>query len=503
VVLRLKRKSADDQIRLLLSVDNGTTWNEIWDCPAAIVGDGEISVPIGEKFTVTGSTEPPKEFPSPFGRYAYRLKLELRARHDGQDCRVQGIRFETTVQQNYFALPQLQPGKNLINIRGELPAGEALKVTYLWSDPLGNDRTNVTVVEKTPCTYEILAAGGFWTSCVCKSVVVEGVRATGNGNHTLVKEEPSHVFPLPPTRPVEDTARHWYQPRRNELGTIEQVVEGLRRRGDLRHWLCAATMHADPRPFPQAAKIVYETANSEIRNRAMVALYVMDRKKARPILFDVASEKAHSKWDTGKDPIGEAPWVAATAVIGLMAADAGWNEFLPLMIRALKNPTAWSGWGPRSALIRAIGKLGHGNREAALAIQAVLTDQFRKEDDDTRAVAALAAGQVCDLTLAPALRKRLNSEYEPLKQNAALSLSLLGDKQIAHMVRPWLKVAGDEDFRAVAAEVLGNLADRESLTPLRDALAVEPFQWVRQRMERAIRAIEASDISPSVEKPGH
>jgi len=262
-------------------------------------------------------------------------------------------------------------------------------------------------------------------------------------------------------------------------------------------------MHADPRPFPQAAKIVYETANFEIKNRAMVALYVMDREKARPILFEVASEKAHSKWDTSKDPIGEAPWVAGTAVIGLMAADAGWNEFLPLMIRALKNPTAWPGWGPRFALIRAIGKLGHGNREAALAIHAVLTDQFRKEDDDSRAVAALAAGQVCDLTLAPDLRKHLNSEYEPLKQNAALSLSLLGDKQIAPMIRPWLKVAGDEDFRAIGAEVLGNLADRESLAPLRDALAVEPFQWVRQRMKHAIRAIEASKSPPPVEEPRH
>jgi len=503
VVLRLKRKSADDQIRLHLSVDDGKTWSAIWDCPAAIVGDREISVPIGEKFTVTGSAQPPKEFPSPFGRYAYRLKLELRARRDVQDCRVRGIRFETIVQQNYFALPQLQPGKNLINVRGELPVGEALKVTYVWNDPLGNERTNVTVVEKTPCTYEILAAGRVWTACTCKSVIIEGVRATGSGNRTLVKEDPSQAFPLPPIRPVEDTARHWYQPRRSELGTIKQVIEGLRRPGELRHWLCAATMHADPRPFPQAAKIVYETANFEIKNRAMVALYVMDREKARPILFEVASEKAHSKWDTSKDPIGEAPWVAGTAVIGLMAADAGWNEFLPLMIRALKNPAAWPGWGPRFALIRAIGKLGHGNREAALAIHGVLTDQFRKEDDDSRAVAALAAGQVCDLTLAPDLRKHLNSEYEPLKQNAALSLSLLGDKQIAPMIRPWLKVAGDEDFRAIGAEVLGNLADRESLAPLRDALAVEPFQWVRQRMKHAIRTIEASKSPPPVEEPRH
>jgi hypothetical protein len=501
VVLRLNRKSPDDQVRLHLSVDDGKTWSKMWECPADVVGDKEISVPIGKNFTVAAGVEPPKEFSSPFGRYAYRLKLELHAAQDAQDCRVQGIRFETTVQQNYFALPQLQPGKNLISVRSKLPAGEALKVTYVWSDPLGNNRTNVTVVEKTPCTYEILAAGRLWTSCVCKSIVVEGVRATGGGNRTLVKEEPSQISPLPPMRPVEDTGRNWYQPRRNELGTIKQVVEGLSRPGDLRHWICAATMHADPTPFPQAAKLVYETTNPEIKNRALVALYVMDREKARPILFDVASKRNSSKWDTGRDPVGEAPWVAGTAVIGLMAADARWDDFLPLMIHALKNPTAWPGWGPRSALIRTIGKLGHGNRDAALAIQAVLTDQLRKEDDDSRAEAALAAAQIADLTLVPALRKHLNSDYEPLKQNAALSLSLLGDTQVAATVRPWLKAAGDENFRAAAAEVLGNLVDRDALVPLRDALAVEPFRWVRRKMKHAIDAIQASENPPSVEKP--
>jgi hypothetical protein len=501
VTLRLKRRSADDRIRLHLSIDDGETWNPLWDCPANVVGDKVISVPIGARYTVTGSAEPPPSLNSPFGRYAYRLKLELFAASDVRDCRVHGICFETVVQQNYFALPQLQPGKNLITVRGHLPAGEALRVTYLWDDTLGGRRTNVTVVEKTPHTYEILAAGRNWQDCICKSIVIEGIRATGGGNRMLVKEEPSLVPPMPPMRPVEETARAWYQPQRNELGSIEQVIAGLRKGTEPKRWLGAAMMHADARAFEEAATIVAKTANSDLKHRAMVALYVMDRDKARPILFEVASDKARSKWDTSKDPVGEAPWIAGTAVIGLMAADAGWNEFLPLMIRALKNPTAWPGWGPRYTLIRIIGRLGRGDRKAAAAIRAVLTDQFQREDDDGRAVAALAAGQIGDVALLPALRQHANSAYAPLAQNAALSMSVLGDKPVAGKARAWLNAAADENFRGAGAEILGNLRDRESLAILREALAIEPFPWVREKMSLAIHTIESLRDSPSADEP--
>ena len=218
VKVRLRRKSAEDRIRLYLSVDEGKTEKVLWDCPADVTGDQEVSIAIGDKFTVTDRTAPPPQFYSPFGRYAYRLKLELLAPRDARDCQVEGISFETVVQHNYFALPQLQPGRNLITVRGELPAGKALKITYVWSDPLGEDRKNVTIVEHTPCTYEILAAGWRWQDCVCKSLVIEGVGNSGSGNRTLVKEAPSEVHPLPAGSPVAETATHWYQPRPNELG---------------------------------------------------------------------------------------------------------------------------------------------------------------------------------------------------------------------------------------------------------------------------------------------
>ena len=136
------------------------------------------------------------------------------------------------------------------------------------------------MVEKTPCTYEILAAGWHWQDCVCKSIVVEGVRATGGGNRTVLKEAAGPLQPVPPMTPVEETARHWYQPRPRERMTVEQLVRNLHRGGDARRCLGAAIMLADRRAFPEVTKLVFQSANSDIKNQAMVALYVMDRSQA-------------------------------------------------------------------------------------------------------------------------------------------------------------------------------------------------------------------------------
>ena len=154
-------------------------------------------------------------------------------------------------------------------------------------------------------------------------------------------------------------------------------------------------------------------------------------------------------------------------------------------------------------MIRAIGRLGRDDQDAAQAIRGILADRSEKEDDDVRSIAALAAGQIRDPSLIPALRPHLDSPYEPLRQNAALSLGLLGDRRVAVTVRPWLSMTSDENDRGVAAEVLGNLHDQESLAALRAALAVEPFPWVRAKMEDAIQANEAAGNAAPVGKPGN
>jgi len=183
--------------------------------------------------------------------------------------------------------------------------------------------------------------------------------------------------------------------------------------------------------------------------------------------------------------------MAGHAVVGYLAAEAGWTELLPPMVRALRHPASLPGWGPQYGLIRVIGRLGHGDRAAAEVIGDVLADRLAHGDVDGRAVAALAAGEIGDPALVPLLHKCLKSSYTPAQHHAALALARLGDRQLAVKVRPWLAIAGDENYRGVAAEALGNLRDRDSLPALQAALDSEPFAWVRQKLEEAIASIRA------------
>lgn len=186
------RRSSGDLLRLKLSVDKGQTWKTVWECPEDVVGQNDIMVPICEKYAVSEKgPAPPDDFVSPFGRYAYLLKLEMFSADRPEDCRVEAIDFENTVQLNIYSLPQLHPGKNKITVRGTIDPGQALMVTYVWDDPSGKERRNVTRVEQTPFTYEIIAAGMKWKNCVCRSITIEALPAAGQGNHTLVKEKPS------------------------------------------------------------------------------------------------------------------------------------------------------------------------------------------------------------------------------------------------------------------------------------------------------------------------
>lgn len=494
VRLRLARKSAEDTIRLHLSVDDGATWKPLWECPADVVGEKDLCIPICPTFDVTEKGDPPKDFFSPFGRYAYRLKLELAAKRRPEDCRVDKIAFETTVQQNLCALPQLQPGINRITVRGKLAEGAALQVAYLWDDPMGKGRRNVTVVERTPYTYEIVAAGAKWEDCACRAITVEAVPATGEGNRTTVKEAPSAVHALPPLPPVAETMGRWNgQPLERELPRIEDVLAAAKDSRSFQRVLRAAVMLAEPRTLDALKEVAYKTAEPNDKLLAFAGMYRADPQKARPVLLDILGDQEGRRvaWSQGKDKKDEGwgraqSWCVGGTVIGYIAAEAGWTEFLPGLLKVLAHEQCSPYWGPRYGTIRVIGRLGKGGKAAADLIGKVLTHKLLKEHGDTLVPAALAASEIGDPELIPALRKHLDSDYWPLKHNAALSLSLLGDREIAARMREWLTVKWDENFRGYAAEALGNLKDKASAPALRAALEAEPFPWVREKITEAL-----------------
>lgn len=498
VHLQLFRRSKRDVIRLYLSVDNGKSWQILWNCPDEIIGEQEVVVPISDTFPVSekGPT-PPENFNSPFGRYAYRLKIEMVAEERPEDCRVEKIHFESIVQLNSYSLPQLQPGENNITVRGRLPLGTALKVTYVWDDPTGKDRSNVTLVEQTPFTYRITAAGEKWEDCISKSITVEAVSATGEGNRTLVKESAAQYVDLPPLPPVEETMGRWNaQPLASQLPKEAVVLGATDDRQKFSRLLRGAVMLNLPQAFDALMDMAYNVESPKDKYLAFVGMYRADPTRARRVLLEILKDRAGEKviWSKGKDrkDLGwgrELSWCEGGTVIGYIAAEAGWMEFLPGMIEILHSPQCKYYWGPRYGTVRVIGRLGYGNAEAGAAIRAVLENQSGKEHGDTLIAAALAAGQIGDLGSIPALRRYLEGNYWPLKHNAAVSLSLLGDHSIVLRMREWLKAKFDENFRGYAAEALGNLNDRESGEALQKALSVEPFPWVRETIESALSKI--------------
>jgi len=503
VKINLHRNSTADRIRLLLSSDEGKTWSRLWDCPDALVGDQEVVIPICQKFTVAEKgPAPPKPFDSPFGRYAYRLKLELTASEHPQDCRVKAIAFETIVQLNSYSLPQLQPGENTITVRGRLAPGTALRVTYVWDDPAGKDRRNVTLVGATPFSYPIIAAGDKWEDCVCKSITIEAVPATGQGNRSLVKESPEAYRPLPSLPPVEETMGRWNgQPLPRQLPNLQKVLAAVNDPNKFKRLLRGAVMLNNPQLFAAFRELAYKEAKPNEKYLAFNGMYRADPEKTRPVLLDILSDRDGRRvvWSPGKDKKDEGwgreqSWCEAGTVIGYIAAEAGWREFLPGLIRVLESKQCLHGWGPRYGTIRVIGRLGKNDKAAAEAIRKVLEHKYRHEHGDTLVAAALAAGQIGDPSAISALRVCLAGEYWPLKHNAALALSQLGDRSIIPRMREWLTAPFDENFRGYTAEALGNLKDRDSEYLLKKALEVEPFPWVREKLETALNSIE--DIFP-------
>ncbi len=263
VELDFERKNAEDAVLIHLSLDDGQNWKKVWECPADLIGAKKLKVNICEKYKVTAKTKSPTDLNSPFGRYHYKLKLELVARGRPEDCRVKGIVLRTTVQQNFYSLPQLQPGKNKITVNGTLLAGTALKVTYVWDDPVGHNRRNVAVVEKTPYIYEIVAGGKKWEDCVSKSITIEAISASGEGNRTLVKEQPSQFKELPSMRPATETRKAGIvaaRPAKDDLPSIDRLIKMIQDSqkvplGKLNAAIRALNVYRDPNAFESVKKL--------------------------------------------------------------------------------------------------------------------------------------------------------------------------------------------------------------------------------------------------------
>ena len=512
VAMKAVRKNKDDVIRLHVSIDDGKTWKKLWEMKQTAGEPVDIKAAVCPKVKILKSQKPLRDFASPFGRYAFRLKLEMLAKERVEDCRIDAITFKTTVQQNIYALPQLQPGRNRITVRGKIEKGAALKITYVWDDPAGKDRRNVTIVEKAPWTYEIIAAGKRWKDCVCKSITIEAIPASGKGNRTEVKETPSTIHKLPAMKHVKYTRgrRGWWlraNPAKSPpaaelvrkiesaLAELEKVeaekkkpeadkAELAKREGAANGSISGALKYLlevrYPEAFDAVKRTVYLSRSTHTKRVAMVALFLCNREKAKAVLIDVLENPAKVAWT--EVPVKKGPknadqhWAYAAVNIAVLAKKAGWKEAVPGLVKVLE-----SGYGRKHvphAIMRVLAAIG--DRRAVEIIRAAL-----KSRGYFAAYAALAAARVGDRESIGAIRKLLAGKFARGREYAAIALGRLKDTGSAATLRKML-THGDENLRAAAAESLGEMADAGSLDAVRTALAAEPLPWVREKMETAV-----------------
>jgi len=487
------RKSEKDRIRLLLSVDDGTTYKPVWECPEEKTGKNKMTVNICKTFEVSKKKKPPMDFNSPFGRYRFRVKLELNASGTAENCRVDSITFRTVVQQNKFALPQLQPGKNSITVTGDLDKDDALRVTYVWDDPEGKGRKNVTVIEKTPYTYEIIAAGKKWEDCVCASLIVEAIPSTGKGNRTEVKEKPSRIHTLPPLPPVHKTCGSWPLSKRGvpvKLPPLSEVLKRLNTKtsySKLRDVVVPQLIeYADPKTWDAALGFIKACTElprkkhgrlMKCKKGVFVALYAMEKDKAKFRKF---------MREFIKDP--DMSW-GCESVVATIAQLNGWTEFVPYLAGLLEE-----GKGSRVSILKAFIKMG--DERTAEAVKKCLA----VKSTAVLPYAAVAAGRTGDRSLIPRLRElmrwelRLIENFRPAKIAAVVGLGMLKDTESIPEIKKFLKHTPHEAWRAKAARSLAYMGEKSSIPALKAALSVEPAEWVRDAIKESIEILETGRI---------
>jgi hypothetical protein len=121
--------------------------------------------------------EPAMKLDAPVrGEYQYLVKIEMTAAADVTSVGIEALSFTHLFQQNQLALPRLLPGKNVVTVTaGKIRPGWQLRVVYRWDDPKGQGHEDVTLVDRVPFSYEVVAAGSAPADVRTRSLTLEAV----------------------------------------------------------------------------------------------------------------------------------------------------------------------------------------------------------------------------------------------------------------------------------------------------------------------------------------
>jgi hypothetical protein len=125
---KFRRKNANDQASLAISVNNGLAWTEVWKADAAI-GETQAKVRLLERVN---------------GSYEILIKATLLAKESPLDVSLRDLDVQTTVMLNARTQPKLNLGRNTIYVG----AGDQTESTVFWPELAGGKYKDGIVDEK-------------------------------------------------------------------------------------------------------------------------------------------------------------------------------------------------------------------------------------------------------------------------------------------------------------------------------------------------------------------
>jgi hypothetical protein len=126
ITATFRRKSAEDQVTVPVSMNNGLKWKEVWKAEET----GTIRARIDLVEDVNGA-------------YDTLIRVRLLARNDAADAALEALEVQTTTALNAKTQPRLNLGRNTVYVG----AGEQTDSIVLWPE-LQNDRYKDCVVEE-------------------------------------------------------------------------------------------------------------------------------------------------------------------------------------------------------------------------------------------------------------------------------------------------------------------------------------------------------------------
>lgn len=493
------RENLKDEIRFSFSVDDGHTWRTFWEAGKEIGAFNLDHLNFCESFDPDQKNLP--KIISPFGRYEYLVKIEMKAAGKIMSCGLESFSLVTVFQHNLFSLPMLWPGPNIITLTGDLDPNSMLRVTYVWDDVQSKERMHTVTIKTLPFQYEILAKGKKWEDVVCRSLKMEVLWKDERGeveslhNKDLSNHGPSSI----PLFSIYSTDKLIGDYRPPALKDAPYYIKQIENGKEIGKALLALGALRDPRAKEALERVITQDRTHPFQNKvwACQALFQSVGRMAAPMMLRILERDKSITWHDPQNKWSQdAMWLhtagMAAAILAAIETFDGRERAADIIAETLTGKRTvtdprniWYGeeicWG----LIKSLGKLGSKKHIPLLKT-------YLKEDSDARTMAIQALGDIGDPSIVPDLLSILRDfKYSPNGLGSIAVLGKIGTKAIGPELYPFLS-HWDEDFRGVAAIALGKIGDSNSIPRLKEMIGRERFPWVVTAAQESLKILEGN-----------